>query len=307
MDDKQKIRVDIDNTICETVGTDYAQAKPNHEHISYINSLYDQGHNIVYWTSRGVGSGQNLYDQTKQQLDTWGCKYHELKCDKPVYDLFIDDKTKSSINQAKNKKLKENRKKIILLDEFYKDKKVCIIGCGDSINNFEIDFLSYDVVVGINRIYLTKYAPYVNIYYNSMSSKEYKNFPYMLEKISGSLNFQHFYCAPWSSGPKTRKFMASLFYFANVENYTYNKRLAREVGRRVLKRPLTGMSALYHVLLSQPEKVDLYGYDFYNEQYIDNKIKRYNGHNRLHDLNSNQELLVSLIQEHGEDKIRWVK
>jgi len=307
MGHKLKIRVDIDNTICTTVGTDYYQAIPNYDSITYINYLYDQGHEIIYWTSRGVGSGQDFNNLTKKQLDDWGCKYHDLKCDKPVYDLFIDDKTKSSINQAKNNTLKENRKQIVLLDEFYKDKKVCIIGSGNSSNKHDIDFLSYDVIVGINRIYQTKYGPYINVYYNSMSKKEYSHFPDMLEKISGSNNFKYFYCAPWSSGPQTRKFMASLFYFANVENYTYNKRLARAVGRRVNKRPLTGISALYHVLLSQPTKVDLYGYDFYNEKYIDDKIKRHKTHNRLHDLESNQEFLVSLIQEHGEDKIRWFR
>ena len=30
---------------------------------------------------------------TRQQLDDWGAKYHELRVDKPFYDLFIEDKS----------------------------------------------------------------------------------------------------------------------------------------------------------------------------------------------------------------------
>jgi len=30
---------------------------------------------------------------TQQQLSDWGCKYHELRVDKPFYDLFIEDKS----------------------------------------------------------------------------------------------------------------------------------------------------------------------------------------------------------------------
>jgi len=33
-----------------------------------------------------------LFDLTKNQLETWGCKYHELILGKPHADYFIDDK-----------------------------------------------------------------------------------------------------------------------------------------------------------------------------------------------------------------------
>ena len=33
-----------------------------------------------------------LFDLTKQQLDDWGVKYHELIMGKPHADFFIDDK-----------------------------------------------------------------------------------------------------------------------------------------------------------------------------------------------------------------------
>ena len=48
--------VDIDNTICTpTVGRDYSKAEPWPARIDIINKLYDDGHNITYFTARGMG------------------------------------------------------------------------------------------------------------------------------------------------------------------------------------------------------------------------------------------------------------
>jgi hypothetical protein len=88
------IYVDIDGTICDTVGG-YANAKPNHENIAKINKLFDEGHTIIYWTARGKVTGLNWNELTIQQLNDWGCKYHDVVMNsKPAYDLLIDDKSK---------------------------------------------------------------------------------------------------------------------------------------------------------------------------------------------------------------------
>lgn len=88
------IYVDIDETICETpTHRNYFNSKPLKENIEKINNLYDKGNTIVYWTARGSKSQINWYELTKQQLYDWGAKFHELRVDKPYYDLFIDDKT----------------------------------------------------------------------------------------------------------------------------------------------------------------------------------------------------------------------
>jgi hypothetical protein len=90
------IYVDIDETICFYDDVrEYPLAKPNLDNIEKINILYEQGNVITYWTARGTVSGINWYDVTKQQLDSWGCKYHNLITgQKPAYDLLICDKTK---------------------------------------------------------------------------------------------------------------------------------------------------------------------------------------------------------------------
>ena len=91
-----KIFVDIDETICFYDETrHYPDAIPNIENIAKINKLYDAGHYIKYWTARGSVTGLKWYEVTKEQLEKWGCKHHELSVgEKPDYDLLICDKTK---------------------------------------------------------------------------------------------------------------------------------------------------------------------------------------------------------------------
>ena len=70
-------------------------ALPLHDNIDKINKLYNDGHYIIYWTARGTVTGIDWYETTKNQLNEWGCKYHNLSVgEKPAYDLLICDKTK---------------------------------------------------------------------------------------------------------------------------------------------------------------------------------------------------------------------
>ena len=94
------IYVDIDETICNRESSidfgvvhDYTKAKPIKENIEKINKLYDEGNTIVYWTARGSRKQIDWTELTARQLNEWGAKYHELKVDKPFYDLFIEDKS----------------------------------------------------------------------------------------------------------------------------------------------------------------------------------------------------------------------
>jgi hydroxymethylpyrimidine pyrophosphatase-like HAD family hydrolase len=88
------IFVDIDETICTKYkNLDYSTADPIKENIDKINQLYSEGHTIVYWTARGTRTGHNWFHLTKLQLDQWGARYNELRMGKPVYDLFICDKS----------------------------------------------------------------------------------------------------------------------------------------------------------------------------------------------------------------------
>lgn len=104
------IYVDIDHTICIPFVNnekakahidllDYNDTEPIKENIEKINKLYEEGHTIIYWTARGSLSGKNWLQFTKEQLKGWGAKYHKVRCDKPFYDKFVDDKAFTTIDE----------------------------------------------------------------------------------------------------------------------------------------------------------------------------------------------------------------
>ena len=50
-----RVYVDIDETICFYSGIrEYHLAEPSLTNIEKINKLYDEGHEITYWTARGT-------------------------------------------------------------------------------------------------------------------------------------------------------------------------------------------------------------------------------------------------------------
>tara|TARA_R110002073_G_scaffold165504_1_gene322188 strand:+ start:224 stop:544 length:321 start_codon:yes stop_codon:yes gene_type:complete len=93
---------DIDGTICTHTTGNYDEAEPLVERIAKNNSLYEQGHTIIYQTARGMGRTNNnvmksyklFYSYTTNQLDGWGVKYHDLFLGKPNGDIYVDDKGK---------------------------------------------------------------------------------------------------------------------------------------------------------------------------------------------------------------------
>lgn len=93
-----KVYVDVDETICYYEGErDYSLALPFIERIEKINLLYDQGHEITYYTARGSVTKIDWRKVTEKQLEEWGCKYHKLNIgEKPDYDLLICDKAINS-------------------------------------------------------------------------------------------------------------------------------------------------------------------------------------------------------------------
>lgn len=89
----QTYLIDIDGTICTNTDGHYDQAEPYAWRIDIINKLYDIGHTIKMFTSRGTTTGINWRQLTENQLKKWGVKYHELIMNKPHYDIHIDDKS----------------------------------------------------------------------------------------------------------------------------------------------------------------------------------------------------------------------
>jgi len=95
---------DIDGTICRQVkaGEGYYDLEPFPEAIEVINKLYDEGFKIIFYTSRFMGFNKgnviNVYRTdgyafTRNQLEKWGVKFHEIHMGKPQSHLVIDDRS----------------------------------------------------------------------------------------------------------------------------------------------------------------------------------------------------------------------
>ena len=80
---------DIDGTIC-TTDCHYEDAKPFVEVIDKINKLFNSGNEIIMFTARGSGSGDDWRELTEKQLKLWGVKHHMLKMGKPPAHIFVD-------------------------------------------------------------------------------------------------------------------------------------------------------------------------------------------------------------------------
>ena len=106
---------DLDGTLCDTPSDPdghnvrYWDAQPFPYMIDQVNRLYDNGDRIIIMTARGRGSGKNWTELTREQLDRWGIKYHELEpmFHKPTADLFVDDKGINSEEWKKQQPLKK--------------------------------------------------------------------------------------------------------------------------------------------------------------------------------------------------------
>ena len=84
---------DIDGVIAKLQkDLDYALSEPNGRMVKIINKLYDYGNKIVLFTARGYVTGKDWSQVTKEQMQRWGVKYHELKFGKPNADYYVDDR-----------------------------------------------------------------------------------------------------------------------------------------------------------------------------------------------------------------------
>lgn len=103
---------DIDGTICSPCPGKYSEAKPYEDRIKKINSLFNQGHHITFFTSRGMtGADGNIslcyeryFELTKKQLNDWGVKYHQLILGKPPAEFYVDDHALNDKNFFEEKK-----------------------------------------------------------------------------------------------------------------------------------------------------------------------------------------------------------
>lgn len=133
MDVKKRYVFDLDNTLCDTKKNesgnwDYVGSKPMKNRIELVNSLYEDGNYIIVETARGSVSKKNWYEETHNQLVSFGLKFHELRTGvKFNGDIFIDDKGVNSEDFFFKKNFYQvnpcpENTKIILFNEIFVEK-----------------------------------------------------------------------------------------------------------------------------------------------------------------------------------------
>ena len=89
----KKLVIDIDGVLAEPVpALDYAEAGPLLDNVARVNALYDLGCHITLFTARGSGTGKDWSEVTREQMQRWGVRYHELRFGKPPADYYVDDR-----------------------------------------------------------------------------------------------------------------------------------------------------------------------------------------------------------------------
>jgi len=94
MDAEMRYCFDLDGTLCVGGETgDYRGAMPIPRRIALVRKLHDEGHYIIIDTARGTDTKQEWAEFTRDQLDRWGCPFHELHVGrKPFAHFYIDDR-----------------------------------------------------------------------------------------------------------------------------------------------------------------------------------------------------------------------
>lgn len=97
--------IDIDGILCDAPPTYGQQAfavrKPNLENIKRTNQLfYTVDTKIILYTAR-KSKDEGVVEVTKQWLKKYGVEYHELRFDKPIADMYIDDHATCNFPEAR--------------------------------------------------------------------------------------------------------------------------------------------------------------------------------------------------------------
>lgn len=98
MGEKLTIAIDIDGTVADCTRVNFAKvddnqnelmkAKPVNGALKAVKKLYQEGHKIVFYSSRSNRSK----DITEKWLKKYGFPYHHIVMEKFVAHIYIDDR-----------------------------------------------------------------------------------------------------------------------------------------------------------------------------------------------------------------------
>jgi hypothetical protein len=191
-----------------------------------------------------------------------------------------------------------------LPSQYYKDRKVALIGSG-SYSHDLIDFSIYDIVVGVNQIYKTNILDKIDIIYHGLSVKD----PEFIELLPDISNYKKVVFIPKIVKSNNTR-ISELLYEFKYKNYKFywEPDIRRDSEDRMKTNPLSGIVALEHIIEQEPLYLDLYGFNFYNDSYIEG-MSILDNHpsvvRDVHDLEKNKNYFIEILNKNK--KINWIK
>lgn len=190
-----------------------------------------------------------------------------------------------------------------LEEQIYLNKKVCIIGCGSSVDSKKINFSEYEIIVGINRIYQTKYFNYINILYDSA---HYIFDPVNTTKVKilNESKLNYYFLIPGIKSLYRIKIQMAIFEKIKIKKHIYKERHDIKVDGKKL---LSGLFTLNTILKGKPLSIDIYGFDFYENNYIQNLEYKHDIKiiNEMHNLEKEKKYLETIIEKNKI--VNWMK
>lgn len=150
------------------------------------------------------------------------------------------------------------------MDEFFRQKKVCLLGCGSSLGSRTVDYSKYDTVCGTNRIYKTSYFENIEVLFDG---SHYMFDPFNDEKInrlnSGkNLKFIVFSCGFYSYDViKEKSVRLGKKFFLKYRDGALNDPPTH--------RKSIGTEAFLSIVSHCPLILDVFGIDFHKSSYIE--------------------------------------
>jgi hypothetical protein len=177
------------------------------------------------------------------------------------------------------------------LNNIFKNQKVCLLCCGESLDKHSINYDNYDIVCGVNRIYKTRYFNYINFLFDGC---HYIYDPLSVQKIkllnNSNLNNIVFTCG----------FMA-FDIITNLSNRLNKKHIIKYRDIINNQKISVGTEAFLTIVKSEPGSLEVFGLDFHSSNYIEELLNDYTHKKqqclKLHNYAAERELCMQTIKE----------
>lgn len=197
--------------------------------------------------------------------------------------------------------------KEMMLKSIINNKNICLLCTGGSLDRVGIDLHEYDLVCGVNRIHQTKYVKNIDVFFHGCQNVDRAelSFPVIfhankqakiiLMPIAKLLSDNHIEQISYIENlMKTNKNIIFDISSASMNHIKYGTRI------------YTGIASLKYILQYQPKSIDIFGMDFYNNGYTQNKnnkqLKKYRTPG--HDVKVNFKVFSEILRKNSN--INWI-